>query len=128
MRKMFKELEGGKNQMNKKYLVFVLSIFVLTVVTAGVIQYFGQTQQNVTVDSALDFTGDNTADAIIGGGESVTSDDMLVESQTGVLVPLSILTTTNPDEVGITHLTKYLLDNNGGSCPSSTCEKREVPF
>ena len=121
--------------MNKKYLVFVLSVFVLTVVTAGVIQYFGQTQQNVTVQQSIDFMGDNTADAIISGGESVTSDDMLVESQTGVVVPLSILTITDPDDTGITHTINYLLDNSGegfgadcGGYPATgwqdRCEKR----
>ena len=44
--------------MNKKYLVFVLSVFVLTVVTAGVIQYFGQKQIEMTIEAPVVFNGE----------------------------------------------------------------------
>lgn len=114
--------------MNKKLLAFgVLGLFAITLVAAGVIQYFGQVQQDVTVEQSITFEGENMLDAVVVGGESVTSDDLTVESQTSVNVPLSIETISDPDEVGIEHEVNYLLDNSAGTClpyPSETCEKR----
>jgi hypothetical protein len=122
-------VKGGlEKKMNKKLLAFgVLGFFALALVSAGVIQYYGQVQQDVNVNQAITFTGDNQAPATVAGGESVTSNDLLVESQTSVNVPLGIETTSDPDEVGIEHEVNYILDNSLGTClpyPSETCEKR----
>ncbi len=111
--------------MNKKKLMlFGLPILCLVLVSAGLIQYFGQVQRDVTVEQSIDFIGENAAYVTVAGGENVTSNDLKVKSKTSVLVPLSILTT--PDWTGITHTVNYLLDNFGGVCSgdSSICEKR----
>ncbi len=101
--------------MNEKKLIAfgVMGILAMIFVTAGVIDFFGQVQQEVTVDQAVDFIGMNMAEAIISGGESVTSNDLNVESKTSVIVPLDIETTTDLDEEGITHTVNYLLSSTG---------------
>ncbi len=116
--------------MNKKLLAFsVIGFFALALVSAGIISYYGQVQQNVTVEQAITFEGENMLDAIIVGGESVTSNDLLVSSDTSVNVPLSIDTT--PVEEGVVHVVNYLLDNSDGTCANypaegwrDECEKR----
>ena len=98
--------------MNKKFLVIgLLGIFSVVLVTAAIIDYYGQVQQDVIVNQAIAFIGENMTEATISGGESVTSDDLSVESQTSVIVPLSIDTT--PVEEGIIHTVNYLLSSTG---------------
>ena len=118
----------------KKFLMFgLIGLFALALVTAGLIQYFGQVQRDVTVNPSI-LVNDvveysSVSDSLfIEGGESVVSDDLNVESQTSVNVPLSIQTKTNGylDVLGVTHTVNYLLDNTEGFCGSGnpTCEKR----
>ncbi len=110
----------------RKFLIFlVVSLFTLAVTNAAVLTFFGQVTQQVTVEEAISFTGVNAADATVQGGESVTSNDLLVESLTSVGVPLSIETSVSPS-ADIIPVTQYLLDNTGGVCGggSPTCEKR----
>lgn len=110
--------------MNKKILVFGgIGLLLMVFVAAAIINY--SVSRDVTVNPSFTFEGDNSADVDVAGGESVISEDLNVESDTSVNVPLSIGTT--PEEVGIKHTINYLLDNLVGTClpyPQETCEKR----
>ncbi len=112
--------------MNKKILI-TLGILGIMFVSAAIINF--SVSRDVTVNPAFTFTGDNSINANIEGGESVYSDTLNVESDTSVNIPLSIITT--PDEEGITHTINYLLDNSEGTCAGypdgdwrEDCEKR----
>ena len=117
--------------MNKKKLMTfgIMGMFALMLVSAGLVVYYGQVQRDVNVNSPIVFVGDNSSEVDASAGESVMSADLSVESQTSVLVPLSIVTT--PDEEGFTHTVNYLLDNSAGTCANypaegwrDECEKR----
>jgi len=123
-----------KRLLQKKVSVFgkevsVLVMVVLTgvLVSAALISYYGQINQTVEISQGVIFTG---------CGESVCVDDLTidacgedrsqeykVESQTSVIVPLDISTTTNPDDGGLTTTTEFILDPEG-SCGGDDCEKR----
>ena len=113
--------------MNKKFITFgIVSLMAIVLVSAAILY---SASYNVTVDPSFTLSGDTTDDVNIPGGESTTSEDLLVESQTSVVVPLSIVTT--PEEDGITHTVNYLLDNSEGTCDNypeegwrEECEKR----
>ncbi|KKK58607.1 hypothetical protein LCGC14_3042720, partial [marine sediment metagenome] len=80
---------------------------------AALLTYFGQVQRDVTVEPAIVFTGESQTAITVNGGETVFSKDLLVESKTSVLVPLSIDTTHSPNNGGITHTVNYLLSSTG---------------
>ncbi len=116
-----------KRKFNKKLLMFGLPILVLALVSAVVIPFLGQVQRNVIVMESFEFEESGAVNIETVGGEVSTSENMYVSSQTSVNIPLSIETTSYPDEEGITHSVNYLLDNSAGTCtpyPSETCEKR----
>ena len=115
--------------MNKKKLITfgILGIFSMVLITATIVQYYGQVERDVIVNQAITFTGDSSSSAEVVGGEGVTSEDLNVESQTSVNVPLSIETTLDPNDAGIVNTVQFLLDNSEGTClpyPQETCEKR----
>ena len=96
--------------MNKKNIMFgVLFVFALALVSAAVILY--SVSQSVTVNPSFTFVGDNAAPVIVAGGESVSSEDLSLDSDTSVIIPLGIETT--PVEVGITHTEEYILSASG---------------
>lgn len=102
--------------MDKKLLVLVFCSFLaIALVTAGIIQYFGQVQRDVHVDEAISFTGDNAINVSVMAGENVVSDVLNVKSQTSVVAPLSILTEVSPDDAGITNEVQYLLSASSGT-------------
>ena len=114
-------------KFNKKFMIPIVSLVVIGMVFAIVIPYFGSVERTAIVDSSMSFTGNNAATANVNGGETVISEDLLVESQTSVNVPLDIDTILSPNDAGITNTINYLLDNLAGTCtpyPSATCEKR----
>ena len=47
--------------MNKKYIYSFVALLAIGLVSAGVISYYGQVSQEITIDSPLTFTGDDTA-------------------------------------------------------------------
>ena len=104
--------------MNEKKLIAfgVMGVLAMIFVTAAVIPYFGQVQRDVTVTPAVLINGVSASVFTSGpltldGGESVTSDDLNVESQTSVNVPLSIVTTSDSvDTENIVSTINYLLD------------------
>ena len=53
VRRRYKNMKINK----KKLAMFVLPILCLALVTAGVIQYYGRVQQDITVKSPIEFTG-----------------------------------------------------------------------
>lgn len=112
--------------MNKKILygIIIPVLISIVLISAAVLTFYGKVTRDVTVNAAILFSGDNADDVIINGGESVVSEDLLVQSQTSVNVPLKISTIVEPDDAGITNMVNYLLNNSGGICPSDTCEKR----
>ncbi len=100
--------------MNKKYLMFgLLGLFMVAVVSAGLIQYYGQVHRDVTVSQAVDFTGVNSDNVVAIAGQSVSSNNLGIESKTSVNVPLEISTT--PVETGITHTEEYILSASDGT-------------
>lgn len=111
--------------MNKKILVFSLvGIFAVMLVTAAIINY--SSLRDVVVTKAFTFEGNGIEEVSNPAGEVSLSEEMNVESETSVNVPLSIITTPT-DNPEITHTINYLLDNSEGTClpyPSETCEKR----
>lgn len=120
--------------MNKKKLLYgaLVPLLAVVLVSAAVLTFYGAVIRDVTVGAALLVNGEDGeytdiyTDSI-NGGESVTA-NFLVESQTSVNVPISIVTTTNGNlnEAGVTHTINYLLDNSLGNCaaPYTECEKR----
>lgn len=98
--------------MNKKLLVFsIIGILGIMLVSAAVLYY--SVSQNVQVNPSFTFTGTNTADAEVSGGESVVSDDLRIDSDTSALIPLSIKTTYNPNDAGISSTEEYILSASG---------------
>ncbi len=138
--KMIEENENNtKKKFNKKLLIFILPILVIGLVFAGVLAYLGQVQSYVNVTESFEFLGDGVIHAGIVGGETVTSDNLYVNSLTSVIIPLSIeteaLNSTGGVEEEIEHTVNYLLDNSGegygascGGYPDDgwqeKCEKR----
>ena len=122
--------------MNKKLLIFVIMpILAISLVFAGVMSYIGQIQREVEVTSAFEFTPTGTVEASGVAGETLTSENMYIASQTSVNIPLSVETEVSPDELGIEHTINYLLDNSeeeaGANCGGygtdgwrDRCEKR----
>ncbi len=103
-------------KFNKKFMIPIVSLVVIGMVFAIVIPYFGSVERTAIVDSSMSFTGNNAATANVNGGETVISEDLLVESQTSVNVPLDIDTILSPNDAGITNTINYLLDNLAGTC------------
>ena len=112
--------------MNKKILIFLLPLFAVGLVFAGV-TYFGFDSYSGSVEQSVLYVGEITDDvSLIAGGIS-TSDNKLLESQTSVIAPISITTEVTPNDCSVTNTKNYLLDNSAGTClpyPSETCEKR----
>lgn len=114
--------------MNKKILIFGgIGLLLIVLVSAAIINY--SVSRDVTVNPSFTFIGDHSEEIEIEAGETITSEDLNLESDTSVNIPLSIITT--PDEVGIEHTINYLLDNSEGTCANypaegwrDECEKR----
>ncbi len=110
--------------MKKKYLAILAGLLVVGLVSAGVLQYFGQIKQEVTSNQAVVLSkGDTicgnsetgtpcteTGDIIISG-QQVTSDIYTLTSKANVDIPIRLTTTVlengeTPQEDGIT--TRYM--------------------
>ena len=98
---------------NKIISIALLSLLVVGLVSAGVLNYFGQVKQTVDVEQAVvlkhgDGTCNNnentelnpcieTGDSV-AGGMTVTSDTYTLTSETSVVVPVKLATTVSPIE------------------------------
>lgn len=105
--------------MNKKILGFSLvGIFAIMLVSAAIINY--SVSRDVVVDPSFIVLGDNSGEVSNAGGEISLSDVMNVDSDTTSLIPLDIVTTHNPNEVGIVHTEEYILSASGDTGTDST--------
>ncbi len=137
--------EKTKKKFNKKKLLTfgVLGIFALALVSAALLTYYGQIQQNVNVEQGLTIDGNAwnvpitkihplmySLEAVIVSSElhslinDATVDAIVILDTECSAIP------TNPDKNSCNDLspvTEYVLDNTGGVCtpwPQETCEKR----
>ncbi len=80
-----------KKKFNKKYLAFgILGLFALALVTAGLLTYYGQIQQNVNVEQAVVLSG-------VGCNNNVCIDDIgTVYSPNTRISGLYVLTNHDP--------------------------------
>jgi len=92
--------------LGKSIPILVLVLLGIGMVSATVLTYFGVLTQNVTVEQAVILTGDNEETLTAAGGETVISGEHTLTSQTSVVVPVTLVTTTvnetDETETGIT--------------------------
>lgn len=118
--------------MKKNFMIPMLAVFIFVgIVTGAVLTFYGQVDRSATATPALIFTGSNAPDITVSAGGNVSSEDLLVESDTIVNVPIDIVTTVSPNDAGIINTINYLLDNSAGTCANypapgwrDECEKR----
>jgi len=107
------------NFFGKEVSVFLVAILGVALVSAALVSYYGQINQEVTIASGVAFTGpvgicsDNVCTetgVALSSCESVESGEYEVDSSTSAVVPLSIETTGDNPEEGVTTSTEFLLD------------------
>jgi len=100
--------------MKKKYMFGLLGLFAIAMVSALVLPYLAQVQTDVTVDASYVFVGENSSIASgVFGGQTISSDNLSINSQTSVNIPLDISTGVNPSDEGISHTEEYILSTVG---------------
>ena len=104
------------NKKTKKTLSFVLvGVFAMALVTAGLLTYYGQVNQNIEVNQPIDFTSTNTlipcdagetcdGDLMTIGNDGQHEVDVVISNNAGVGIDVSY--------IGALELTKKTVDFN----------------
>ena len=87
--------------MNKKYILpIILSLLVIGLGSAALLNYFGTKTTIINVEQAV-ILSDCSETMEASGGETVTSSECVILSQTSVDVPIVISTSIEPNDGGI---------------------------
>lgn len=117
---MRKLLKKKINILGKEISVVLVGLLAVVMVSAALLGYYGQIEQTVIIGGAAAFSGTGCVDGLctenlgtINACESTTSEIYTIESLTGVVIPLDILTSIAPPEVDIDMTIEYVLSATG---------------
>ena len=92
----------------------LLSLLVVGMVSAGLVQYFGRKTTDIDVTQAITMPNCNEVDLVAAGGMTIVTDQCTATSQTSVEIPVEI--TTTGTDAGIASLeVQYELHAEGES-------------
>ena len=107
--------------MKKKLIFGFIAILLVGLVSAGLV-HFGTIETSITIDPAVELSGDSCADNVCSGSATVDEENMLAASETYTMTnkvvedaPVTVTNSISPDDEGITHQIVYVLSASGDS-------------
>lgn len=108
--------------MKKKLISGFMAVLLMGIVSASLLVHFGTVETTITVDPAVELSGDGCVDNLCESEATVDEENMLattpIYTMTNNVVedaPVTLVNSISPDDAGITHKVVYKLIASGVS-------------
>ena len=114
--------------MNKKYLMFgMMGLFVMALVSAGSISYYGSIEQDIDIESPIVLEGNNPLEIVGFSGEQKIGDTFAIKNNAPFEVE-TLISNDAPDGVEVEYVGTLELTKKDTTSWEATDEKLEITY